>query len=287
MHGTDNDADILALSRRLSPPDGDMSDPDFHLDIFYTARHIADHHPNPSTAPPLPVLLYAIRNILQPSLLLDQIPELLALVVHLEIFRTNTIENIHRLLQRDKSFPRNNSPSVRLLSHQHRALLHSLASPKQLSATRTIYRKIIHGSCLLHIHHLWSNYDPQLPNSPSPLEYLIDYFPAFAQRDQAAANQCQAALINWPWHYNLSQDELRENDKKGQEAANFLVAASQYLDDPDRYCLEKGFQVRQSFDTILPPPSQDDTVHAITKYMTAVSQAAAALEAILDDGSED
>ncbi|KAM5531104.1 hypothetical protein V8D89_015218 [Ganoderma adspersum] len=287
---TDNGADLLALSRRLSRPNLDMSDQAFHLDIYNAAAHIARRHPNPSTAPPLPVLLYAIRNILEPSFLLVQIQDLLDLIVHLEIFRINTVEKVQHILRRDQSFRPNNSPSVRLLSDQHRSILHSFTSTSQLTAARIIYRKIIHGCCLLsahfipkHIHYLWANFDPHDPDAPSPLRYLIDYFPAFAQHDKAAHDGSKAALASYSWHYNLSQDELRENDKVGQEAAQFLVAASQYLDDPDNYCLQNGFRVGESFDAIFPPPSQEETVVAITKYMRAVTQVADALKAILDD----
>ncbi|PIL30987.1 hypothetical protein GSI_05680 [Ganoderma sinense ZZ0214-1] len=283
LTASDNNADLLALSRRLSRPDLNMSDRASHLDIYNTAVRVAQRRPNPSTAPPLPLLLYAIRNILEPSFLLLQTPELLDLIVHLEIFRLNAADKVQHILRRDQSFRRNNSPPVRLLSDQDRSILRSFISTSQLTATRIIYRKIIHGCCLLHIHHLWANYDPRHPDAPSPLNYLVDYFPAFAQHDPAARNSCQTAFATCSWHYNLSQDELHDNDKVGQEAAQFLVAASQYLDDPDDYCLQKGFQIGESFDTIFPPPSQEETVAAIAKYMRAVTQVAGAIEAIFDD----
>ena len=38
LAGTDNDRDLVALSRRLSRPNLDMSNPAFHLDIYSTFR---------------------------------------------------------------------------------------------------------------------------------------------------------------------------------------------------------------------------------------------------------
>ncbi len=85
-----------------------------------------------------------------------------------------------------------------------------------------------------HIHHLWRIYDPE---TDAPLTTaLINYFPTFVMRDPDMREQCRASLKTHPWHYGLTDEERAANSETGQRAAEFIVGASQYLEDPAAYC---------------------------------------------------
>ncbi len=199
-----------------------------------------------SECPSLPVLVYAIRNILQPSFILQEIPALLRLIVHLETLRQRTVSTMERIIC-DANKP---DLPLSLNTEDHRALV-QLTGAKRLAAQRTVYRKIINGCSLLvrrllcpkfcvltlyvqHIHHLWRIYDPE---TDKPLtDALIDYFPTFVMRDPDMRDRCRASLKAHPWHYGLTEEERAGNRETGQRAAEFLVGAAQYLEDPAAYC---------------------------------------------------
>ncbi|TBU23852.1 hypothetical protein BD311DRAFT_767672 [Dichomitus squalens] len=270
---------IQRISNAVSAPAFDIADGTLRRHVYNDIKdNVLPLVPSTAT-PPLPVLVYAVHNIIQPSFVLGQIPDLLSLLAHIEVFRLNTIEKINRILRRDKTLRRDRSPSVRLLADHDRDDLERIVSPSRVQAARKVYRQIVHGCSLLHIHHIWRT----SPGGPSPLHYLIQYFPYFVQRDQDAAPQCTAALSTYPWHYNLSRPEQRENEEIGEVAANFILGASQYLDDKEGYCRENGYDADEPFEAIFPPPRQDANVNAIDKYMSVVTGAADTLQAILED----
>ena len=112
---------------------------------------------SPDDCPPLPLMIYAIRNILEPTLVLSLIPELLKLLVHLEVLRTHTVSLANELLQPTGD----TDPSGQSLDTDDREALVALTKPSRVSSQRTIFRKIIHACCLL-VHP-----SPSQPPSPS------------------------------------------------------------------------------------------------------------------------
>ncbi|KAJ8481671.1 hypothetical protein ONZ51_g5838 [Trametes cubensis] len=190
---------------------------------------------SPDDCPPLPLMIYAIRNILEPTLVLSLIPELLKLLAHLEVLRAHAVSLANQLLQSTGD----TDSSGQSLDTEDREALVALTKPSRVSAQRTIFRKIIHACCLLHIHNLWRAYDAE--NDPPLTNHLIDYFPAFFARDPDIRDACATALKERPWHYKITDDELEDNREAGAQAAEFMVNAAQYTDDPHRYCEEHGY----------------------------------------------
>ncbi|KAI8974022.1 hypothetical protein BD414DRAFT_498897 [Trametes punicea] len=270
---------IAALSRHLSKNDIDYGDATFHRNVYsYVKNKVIPVVPS-SACPPLPVIVYAIRNILEPSLLLPLIPHLLQLLVHLEILRTDAVSKMREMLRRDSK----RSSRGSLLTQDEREAVEALVKPSRLVAQRTIFRKVVHGCCVLHIHHLWRTYDAE--KDPPLTTYLIDYFPAFFERDPDIRAQCVKALEDCPWHYNLTEEELEENRHVGAQAAEFMLGAAQYVEDPKQYCMNHGHHVDASFDDIFPPPDKDSISAAIMRFIEMVQLAYDTLQPMLDETS--
>lgn len=104
----------------------------------------------PDACPPLPVIVYAIRNILllsPPSL--NFIPSLLRLLAHLESVRTYTVEKLRDILRLDEVLASQEDCAVRTLADEDRQALETLTKPGRIAAQRTVYRKIVDSCCLL------------------------------------------------------------------------------------------------------------------------------------------
>ncbi|KAI0325318.1 hypothetical protein GY45DRAFT_1330460 [Cubamyces sp. BRFM 1775] len=224
--------------------------------------------------PPLPLIIYAIRNILEPTPVLSLIPELLRLLVHLEILRTHTVDLAYQLLQ---STGNSDSPGHSLDTEDCEAL-EALTKPSRVSAQRLIFRKIIHACCLLHIHHLWRTYDTE--SNPPLTNYLIDYFPAFFARDPDIRDACATALKERPWHYNITDDELEGNREAGAQTAEFMVNAAQYTDDPRKYCEEHGHATDVTFDDLFPAPDAEHIRATILRFCEKVQTACELVQSV-------
>ncbi|KAH9889549.1 hypothetical protein C8Q73DRAFT_708047 [Cubamyces lactineus] len=226
------------------------------------------------SCPPLPIAVYAIRNLLEPTVVLSLIPELLALLVHLEVLRTHAVDQARQLLHPTGGA----NPSVNTLDTEDREALEALIKPSRISAQRIIFRKIVHACCLLHIHHLWRAYDAD--NNPPLTNYLIDYFPAFFTRDPDIRDACATALRERPWHYNISDDELDGNREAGAQAAEFMVNAAQYTDDPHRYCEEHGHDIDATFDDLFPAPDTEPIRATIMRFCEKVQTACELVQSV-------
>ncbi|RDX41408.1 hypothetical protein OH76DRAFT_1475813 [Lentinus brumalis] len=267
------DAHLSTLLELIAFDDGPYDEAKFRAVYNHVEDTIKPDAPS-SACPPLPVLVYAIRHILEPSFILQEIPPLLRLIVHLELIRQRTVSTMQRML-RDAD-----DPDVPLsLSTEDHHVLAQLTGAKRLAAQRTVYRKIVNGCSLLHIHHLWRIYDPE---TDAPLTTaLINYFPAFVMRDPDMRDRCRASLKTHPWHYGLTDEERAANRETGQRAAEFIVGASQYLEDPAAYCSDNEFAPDTPFDEMFPPPDAAQIGEAVMRYIKMVKTAADALEGVL------
>ncbi|KAI0665700.1 hypothetical protein C8Q78DRAFT_985946 [Trametes maxima] len=189
-----------------------------------------------SACPPLPVLVYATKSILEPTLVLAQIPSLLRLLVHLEILRNRAANTIHHVLLQSVQPSNHKSQGRVVLDDTERETLEKRTKASRLLAQRKVYRKIIDGCCLLHIHHLWRTYDES--KDPPLTDHLIAYFPAFFTRDPDLRPNCEAALKQLPWHHDITEQELAENSLVGAQAAQFVLDAAQYAENPQQYCAD-------------------------------------------------
>lgn len=91
-----------------------------------------------ASSPPLALVIYAVRNIIEPSFLPQLIPNLLRLIVHLEIIRNARTETIRRILSQ---------PDALSLTSEE---LGALRKCIELQAPfRKVYREVINACCLL------------------------------------------------------------------------------------------------------------------------------------------
>ncbi|RPD53326.1 hypothetical protein L226DRAFT_517130 [Lentinus tigrinus ALCF2SS1-7] len=271
-------ARVNTLLDLIASHDDDYQDPNFHRAVYDHIKGQVNPVVPSSSCPPFPVLAYAVRNILEPSFLIQEIPNLLRLIVHLELLRQHIVGTMQRIIRHS------DDPRMPIsLDSDHYRVLTQLIGPKRLAAQRTVYRKIVNGCCLLHIHHLWRIYNPE--KDPPLTTSLINYFPTFVQRDPDLRDECCASRKTHPWHYAISEDELAANCETGQRAAGFMFGASQYLDDPAEYCSNHGFDPDTPFDDIFPPPDSLQIVEAIKRYIKMVKNAVDALEHVLEGHS--
>ncbi|KAI0349953.1 hypothetical protein OH77DRAFT_1525259 [Trametes cingulata] len=256
----------------------EYADSAFHRSLFTSIQRSVLPVVPPDACPPLPVIVYAIRNILRPQPILSLIPRLLHLLVHLELLRSHSLANVDKILLRDRELASQHSP---LLDHEERDALQSLLEPSRIRAHRTVYRQLVHAFCLLHIHHLWRTYDPA--KDPPLTTFLIDYFPAFCNRDPDIRPQCQSALNERPWHYAITDEELDENGKVGQQAAQFMFNAAEYADDPTKYCKNHGLDPSASFDDLFPAPDVQNIVTAVELFIQTVQLVCDTVQSVVDD----
>ncbi|KAI0364142.1 hypothetical protein BV20DRAFT_1057457 [Pilatotrama ljubarskyi] len=272
---------MASAAEKAAAGEVDYADRAFHRALFtHIEKKVVPTVP-PDASPPLPILVYAIRNILRPQPILSLIPRLLHLLAHLEILRSQTLTHIQNILHRHRQYASKPHDAIRLLDHEERDALQSILDPPRLKAQRTVYREVIHGCCLLHIHHLWRTYDPA--KDPPLTTLLIDYFPAFFQRDPDIRPQCQTALKVRPWHYAITEQELNENRRVGQQAAQFMLDAAQYVDDPAKYCADHGHDATALFDDLFPAPDVRKIVDAIELFIETVQLACDTVQSVLED----
>ncbi|KAI0799973.1 hypothetical protein C8Q74DRAFT_1191671 [Fomes fomentarius] len=226
----------------------------------------------PDSCPPLPVILYAIRAILEPSFVLQEIPNLLRLLVHLEIIRKVQIETMSNLLA-----------GATLLPPTAIERLKARTTPSLKAAQRSVYRTNIHACCLLHIHYLWDAYDPDVD---FPLhDTFITYFPALAQRDPDLREKCDEALRTRPWNHDLTKDELAANAEAGRDAAQFMFDAAMYKEDPEGYCQKHGLNTTYPFEELFPPPDSKKIFEGIMRYIDMVAKSSLTLSWILAENT--
>ena len=156
------DDPVASLIDFVALHDDKYGDQDFHRVVYSSYQHdgrnsktltlsfvahIADQVltvVSSTACPPLPILVYAIRNILEPSFIRQEIPNLLRLIVHLELLRQDIVRTMQRIL-RDAD-----NPALPIsLDPERRRALDQLTAAKRLAAQRTVYRKIVNGCCLL------------------------------------------------------------------------------------------------------------------------------------------
>ncbi|KAI0759965.1 hypothetical protein BD413DRAFT_617468 [Trametes elegans] len=271
-----------ALSTRLSN-NVDYSDDKFHRNVFTHIKDKITPTASVESCPPLPVIVYAIRNILEPEPVLALLPQLLRLLAHLESVRAHTVVRIEEVLRLNQQLSAQDNADARPLDTDAREALQALTKPSRLAAQRTVYRKVVHGCCLLHIHHLWRTYDPG--RDPPLTAALLGYFPAFLAQDPDNHADCVRALAQHPWHHAATPDELAENRRVGAQAAEFMLNAAQYTEAPREYCDERGYDADAPFDVLFPPPDVRSIAGAIMRFVDMVRLPTDTLQSIFQDSS--
>ncbi|KAI0629086.1 hypothetical protein C8Q77DRAFT_1144916 [Trametes polyzona] len=234
-----------------------------------------------AACPPLAVITYATRNIIfldPPNL--DLLPSLLRLVVHLEIVRLDTTNRILDILRLCQLKAPSTSTRHPILREERHAALEKLTKPSRVAVHRKVYREIIHGCCLLHIHHLWRTH--RSDTESTVISYAVDYFPAFFKDDPDYRDACARALRVRPWHYGVTDVELADNRRVGKQAATFMLNASSFAQDPEEYCVAHGYDPSSTFEDLFPACDFHSIADAIERFIGMVHQERNALQSVLD-----
>ncbi|KAH9846777.1 hypothetical protein C2E23DRAFT_872201 [Lenzites betulinus] len=257
------DTAVASLLGRLPASDAEYDSYALHARIYSYLEHDVLPAAPSDACPPLPVVAYAINNILhiQPPAL-HLIPSLLRLLVHVEVIRAHAIQKLRDLLQSPSladKLHKSQRDSLELLVKPSRLLPARQSPPTSRSST------LIRTDVSQHIHYLWRTFDAE--KDPPLTAILIDYFPAFfqAENDPAIRAQCTAALKERPWHHDITDVELEENQRVGAQAVQFMVDAARYADDPEAYC-----SAHSVFDDIFPPPDFTQIAAVVARFSSRV-----------------
>lgn len=94
--------------------------------------------------PPLSMLIYGARNIILPTLLFEQMSDLLILLATIDFWRTKLLQKMTTILTWNKIYESDPSEDVRTLSGDQRRSLESHVRPKTVRVLRGMYRALFH-----------------------------------------------------------------------------------------------------------------------------------------------
>ena len=118
----------------------------FHLIPGYIDQLVlSPSSPIVKHVPPLPVIIYSIKNILYPTLATRRIPELLDLLATAEFYRGRTLDQARAALTWNDYY--STVPPTVLLSNEETEFIHSLEL--QMADLRPIYIMILTKCCHL------------------------------------------------------------------------------------------------------------------------------------------
>ncbi|KAJ8587732.1 hypothetical protein M405DRAFT_821097 [Rhizopogon salebrosus TDB-379] len=162
------------------------------------------------------VVLYAIRNILCPSFILGQIPDLLDLLAMVDTFRKHAVVVSSAALSWQEYYAKDPSPDMRLLTkHELKKLQGYIAKDKH---DRLLYTLLIKNMCLLHVYYLMT-----APESNTLAARLNDYFPGCFQND----NRPSRLLF----HSDLSDGEKLIMEDVYRECKEWLIEVAQWEEE--------------------------------------------------------
>ncbi|KAH7884495.1 hypothetical protein F5I97DRAFT_1889914 [Phlebopus sp. FC_14] len=167
-----------------------------HREIYDQVSSIADDPPTRGGVPmtvPRAIVFYTIRNILYPTFILGQIPDLLNHLTMVDNFRQYAVMKSAEALEWNTFYSRPEfMNNVRTLAAKEVARLEHYTERAQ--RTRMEYVLLIRNLCLLHIHYLWTS-----PESCLLGKRLIDFFPGSLEGSGETSRML--------FHQDLCEDE--------------------------------------------------------------------------------
>ncbi|CCM04623.1 uncharacterized protein FIBRA_06807 [Fibroporia radiculosa] len=276
-------SNVTILSRTISSG-VDFSDYQLRKDLYDHIKTIVHQLRSDAnvTCPPLVVIYYAIRNILEPTLLKNQILDLLTLLAHVNVARKHTISATKNVLNWNtvyKTWPKEN---VRTLSRADQELLEGFVY--ESVGLQSTYRDVVHACFKLDIYHTFVSG----ASNEAWLNLLKIYFPHqfegfCAQAVKQGAAEISASCL---FHYDLSEEEHKSNDDVGMQCALFASNASCYLESPAEYCKQLGVSPESTFEELFPRPSEDALRVLVYLYLAKVEEIVNTLESMFGNNRE-
>jgi hypothetical protein len=121
---------------------------DFSLVSAYIQDHALANTPK-RTIPPVDVIIYAARNILYPSFLYSDIPELLDLLSIVEFYRLRVIEVARNASLWNNYYKTSKETDRDILTREEEKILKRLTKESRIQAQRYVYRTLISQCCQL------------------------------------------------------------------------------------------------------------------------------------------
>ncbi|OJA17788.1 hypothetical protein AZE42_06586 [Rhizopogon vesiculosus] len=214
----------------------------------------ADGEPHPS------VIFYAIRNILRPSFIFGQIPDLLDLLAMVDTFRRHAVNVSSVALSWQEYYSKEPSPDMRLLTkHELKRIERYVAKGED---DRLLYILLIKNLCLLHVYYLVT-----APESITLARHLNDYFPGcFSNNDRPSRVL---------FHSGLSDGEKRMMEEAYQECKEWLIEVDRWQEEREELLAtstaEQDATFQQDFREKFPPPlPPEELVSDLDEYLKIV-----------------
>ncbi|KAI0918620.1 hypothetical protein AcV5_002560 [Taiwanofungus camphoratus] len=205
------------------------------LSIDFLTNIIIPAVPN-NSCPPFPVLIYAIRNIIEPTFLVAQIPDLLVLIAHANIIRKHAISKARKILSWNDHYKRHPQRDIRTLAEKDRQLLETFTL--ESDKLQKMYRKIVNGCFQIDIYHLFFS-----PQSYDLWPRLQMYFPGQFDDDPDSEKR-DAHIIETRakhlFHYDMTDEEQQGSRVIGVYCAQFVRDASKFMQDPEAFRAQVG-----------------------------------------------
>ncbi|PCH36694.1 hypothetical protein WOLCODRAFT_82666 [Wolfiporia cocos MD-104 SS10] len=236
-----------------------------------------------SHCPPLPLLKYTIFNILTPTFLLDQIPDLLTLLGHVNLMRKHAISKTSTMLLWNDYYRQNPSATIRTLEDDDERRLRQFVS--QSNKMQQLYTTIVNTCYQIDIHHSFLSPDPMVVQPRLDMYFPGQFSEASIEgEDRTRLTQCLASSRHL-FHHDLSEEERLENIATGERCREFICEAGLYLEDPNAYCAMNGLLQRTEFDALFPAPDTSAVVHSIERYLQKVEFQVRTLSMMFGTGS--
>ncbi|THH13129.1 hypothetical protein EW146_g7049 [Bondarzewia mesenterica] len=226
--------------------------------------------------PPLYALTYAVCNIIRPTFLFDQTPEVLEIIAQIELIRQQATKYASQALVWNKYYAKELAEQAQdgILLDNHEVRIVSRLVERDRSF-RIIYCGIINNCMRLHILHIWTG-----EKSHHLMRYLKLYFPTFSLTDVPHPRQI--------YHQNLSEDEEENFYATALKCIQFIHDAAQWEEkirdqDSEAIVLPEDYQsddFRQLRDSLMEGLNEDTVTTMIGDYVRYVENFVAKFEDI-------
>lgn len=225
-----------------------------------------------SAAIPPALLFYAIRNILRPTFIVGQIPDLLNLLTTVEGLRQFATKQSGQILALNQFYTEHppDGQEVRVLvTKEIRTLAHYQAQSERL---REKYFVILKSLCRVYIHYLWT-----APESCLLAMRLNDFFPGCLE------DYNQPSSLRF--HMDLCENEKAEFGELKDEISTWMKIILEWEYEREMSGKQQGYSktdlsasFKDEFQVAFPPPDYADILDVLVRYLTSVEDMTNKLE---------
>ncbi|THH06970.1 hypothetical protein EW145_g3712 [Phellinidium pouzarii] len=222
---------LKKLVSEIEPHEADSKE------ALYT--HIEQHilpHVDANECPPLSVLVYAAKGIIEPTFLYESIPTLLEILAQIEFTRSLVEKQAKTALALNARYTASSKPGVRILNHAEKKALKKIVK----DGIRLVYlEEIVLQLYRLYIHSLWI----------SPKAYILSktmrsFFPSlFVKSGDRLADEHWQGLI----HHDFSKEERERVHDVGEATKVFLSEAREWDLERMAYFKKRGLSEEEIF----------------------------------------